>query len=366
MSWDKIEFEYFQTFGNRIINDWKLPISIGSVKDLNQSFYFNTFKKFLEYTDNLHKWTALVSRAFDVYMKPEELANDYYEYRDKIINGIKNSESFQKFNNTDMTQFIVKSADYPLPKRSNLYNNDVDSNIYYISIDLKFANFTALRFFDPNIFGTFDNGSSIKTYEDLIKFYIPDNKKVLQNYVKYSKYDRQVIFGQLNPRRTIALENYIIKSLLNKLWFVIRKHKDFNTIECINADEIILSYNTLQNESTIADINEVIINFCKQNNESQIRITPDCFKVTEYKLKHYAVINTETQAKCFDFYYKYFMYPIDNTVLTDNDLFKCIPKQYFCLITALFNGKPVEDWMKKIYVNNMEFVLDSALEIHEV
>jgi hypothetical protein len=359
---NNVEFNYFQIIGNRIINDWKLPISIGSVKDLNQFFYFNTFKKFLAYTNNLDRWMTLIQNSSNAYTSPEDFANDYYEYRNIIINGIKNSESYQAFNNDDMTKFIIKS-NYSLPKRSNIYNNDVNLNLYYISIDLKAANFTALRFYNHNMFGIFDNGTPVKTYEDLIKFYIPDNKEVLQNYFKQSKYDRQVIFGQLNPRRHIAVETYIIKSLLNNLWDVIKNHTDFNSIECINSDEIILSYNTLQKESTIADINKVIIDFCKENTGN---ITPDCFKVTEYKLKHYIVNNTDTQAKCFDFYHKYFMYPTDNSSLTDDDLFKCIPKQYFCLITALFNGKPVEEWMKKIYVNNMEFILDSALEIIEV
>ena len=75
----------------------------------------------------------------------------------------------------------------------NIYNNS-NTGKKFISIDLKKANFQALRKFNPEIVMNCGHTTILL------------NISMVTNISKKSKYTRQVIFGKLNPRRTITFE----------------------------------------------------------------------------------------------------------------------------------------------------------------
>jgi hypothetical protein len=127
---------------------------------------------------------------------------DYYNVRDKIITTVIESEAFQKFNTMDMNVFTIK-------KKPNITSNNIykQSNIgkFFISVDLKKANFQTLRNIDKDIvFGA-------DTYEDFI------GKFTDLDYIKESKYSRQVIWGKCNPKRHITAEKYFITQIYKKI-----------------------------------------------------------------------------------------------------------------------------------------------------
>jgi hypothetical protein len=127
---------------------------------------------------------------------------DYYNVRDKIITTIVESEAFQKFNTMDMNVFTIK-------KKPNITSNNIykQTNIgkFFISIDLKKANFQTLRNIDKDIvFGA-------DTYEDFI------GKFTDLDYIKESKYTRQIIWGKCNPKRHITAEKYFIIRIYKKV-----------------------------------------------------------------------------------------------------------------------------------------------------
>lgn len=76
---------------------------------------------------------------------------------------------------------------------------------------MKKANFTALRHYNKDIVGGKD------TYEDFLGMFTDEN------YFKESKYIRQVIFGNVNPKRQITYEKFLMDKVLVKLLTVFEK-----------------------------------------------------------------------------------------------------------------------------------------------
>lgn len=126
---------------------------------------------------------------------------DYFEYynavKDKVITAIKENPAYQEFNSEIFT------ASTPFNKR-NLYIDDNDGKAF-ISIDMKKANFSALQFYDPDIF------DYCSTWEEFIGLFT-DNEHIIN-----SKYIRQVIFGACNPGHQVKYERYLMAKLANHI-----------------------------------------------------------------------------------------------------------------------------------------------------
>lgn len=123
---------------------------------------------------------------------------------------------------------------------TNIYN-ELNVGKCFLSIDLKKANFQALHNFNPEIVMGCDN------YEDLMDYFGGDD------YFKHSKYTRQVIFGKLNPKRTIQYEKYLIKQLFQESKNEILKFLYDNTkLVSVKTDELIFH---ITDENIISKIN---------------------------------------------------------------------------------------------------------------
>lgn len=129
-----------------------------------------------------------------------ECEQDYFEYynsvKDNTINYLKENASFISFN--------TRAVDMPRPytPKKNLYVED-NNGKKFISLDMKKANFSALRFYDEAIFG------GAATWEKFISRFT-DSEHIIS-----SKYIRQVIMGACNPKRQIQQEKMIMFMLLN-------------------------------------------------------------------------------------------------------------------------------------------------------
>ena len=130
---------------------------------------------------------------------------DYFEYynsvKDNAINAIKESEGYKSFQNEDMNKFAIKNQGY---NQKDIYKS-FNIEKYFISIDIKKTNFSALYAYDKSIF----NGAN--TYEEFISQFT-DKKHIIE-----SKYIRQVIFGNCNCKRHINYEKYLLDQYLTKL-----------------------------------------------------------------------------------------------------------------------------------------------------
>lgn len=143
-------------------------------------------------------------RDFDVFcdcLGVFENEQDYFEYynsvKDSAINYIKENPAYDKFNKES---FGVNTR---CAKR-NLYSEENDGLLFF-SIDMRKANFSALRYYDEAIFG------GAATWEEFI------GKFTSSASIINSKYIRQVILGACNPKRHITYEHYLMGKLLDHI-----------------------------------------------------------------------------------------------------------------------------------------------------
>lgn len=202
----------------RFVKDFNLPIN------LVDSPYFEYYMDRYDFFPK-EEWDNCIQTINDKFGGNIDLwLQSYAKIRDNVIVTIENSEAFKDFNNTDMKIF-------PIPKFNvgdlNIYNNS-NTGKAFVSIDLKKANFQALRKFNPDIV------LGCSSYEDLMEHFGGDD------YFKKSKYTRQVIFGKLNPKRTIYFEKYLISQLLtnpaNNLVNYLYSNSELITVK---SDEIV-------------------------------------------------------------------------------------------------------------------------------
>ena len=180
----------------RFVNDYNLPIQV-----FDDEYFFYYLDLYEDTHNTLTKWNNLVNMVNTKFNgNYDDWLTYYSKVRDNIINSILNNQAYIKFSQEDNMNHYQFRND--LFKDSNIYSENYLGNTL-ISIDLKKANFQALKYHNADIiFNT-------NTYDELIERFSDCA------YIKESKYTRQVIFGKLNPRRQITIERYIMNLIYN-------------------------------------------------------------------------------------------------------------------------------------------------------
>ena len=125
---------------------------------------------------------------------------------------------------------------------------------FVISIDMKKANFSALRHYNPEIFKNKD------TWEDYIGAF------TWCSHIKNSKYIRQVILGACNPKKQITYETYLMTILYLHIKEVLGNKVGFYSL---TTDELIIDM-----QSTICTEDEIkeAVSTCPQDIGSLVRV----------------------------------------------------------------------------------------------
>jgi len=219
-----------QEICKQLIHDFKLPIPI--IPELYE-YFFNLYNP-LFHTLDLYDLLETESKAFESF---DDFSQKMYTARSNIIDAISATEAYCKFNDgknpdfflpTGVPKYLEKTTHLNFQKGGNVYNPE-RVNKRYLSIDLEKANFQVLKIYNPDIvFGT-------QSYAELTNMFFKGE------YMAKSKHNRQVIFGNLSPKRQIIVEKYyigkIVTFLLNKGYF---KEDD---VCVLNNDEIIVAVN---------------------------------------------------------------------------------------------------------------------------
>jgi len=221
----------------RFVDDLKFPVTV--FEDGYWEFYLGLYEKEFHIKTLWNKLLKGIEEEYEGSI--QSFLSDFYKMREEIITSIKTSEGYKQFNNENMEErFGIKNLPFFGVKKSDIYNEG-SVNSWYISLDLKKANFQALNYYDRNIFTDKELGEQdLDTYyTNWINSFI-EGKQTLSWYAPTSKYLRQVIFGNCNPSRQITVERYLIGNFCNKLLESnILKGKKVEVIE-FGADEIVL------------------------------------------------------------------------------------------------------------------------------
>jgi|APSaa5957512535_1039671.scaffolds.fasta_scaffold53114_3 hypothetical protein len=194
------------------IKDHSIPISVVEAP------YFGHQMELLDKQYKTSHKASMLNDALLVFPNIEDLHKHIRETRERIVDDIKNSDPYKEFQNRVMG-FSQDTPNIPKDIKKSIYKPDC-TGIDLVSLDLTEANFNILRTYKV---------LSEKTYRELVTKYTD-----LEYFIQ-SKKIRQVIFGNLNPKRQLACIRFLTKSMAEGLS---KKFPNFE-IASLSHDEVI-------------------------------------------------------------------------------------------------------------------------------
>lgn len=180
----------------------------------------------------------------------------YNKVKDSAITYLNNNPYMQFFaREEDFSKFQIKNKGF---SKHDIYHAD-NNGKYFVSFDMIKGNFTALHHYDKRIVNNAD------TYEEFLGSFTN------HSHLLYSKYIRQVIFGNVNPKRQVTYEQYLMDKVMDKLL----KRFDNNKIVFFSTDEIVMKLDDAEIYS-VDKIAKEIVKECKLEN---INIRSEVFKL---------------------------------------------------------------------------------------
>lgn len=285
----------------RFCKDCNIPIRL-----FQEPYFTDRLKLFDKFYGTLEKWNIFLEEL-QKYHCEQDYFEEYNRVKDAAILSIKESEAYKRFNEEDMNKYCVTHENLP---NKDIFKPSNDGKIF-ISIDMRKANFSSLHHYSADMFG-------VNTWEEFIgKF--TDNQHIIN-----SKYIRQVILGNCNPKRHITYEKYLMDILLTDL---LEKYIPIERVVFFSNDEIVID---------VSDMNksrQVLLAF---NIEQYLKDASPKFKVELFTL--YKIYST-------DGYYKEI---VNNDGEKDIE-FKCLDNYMLPFVIRSFLGEEITDSDKIFY-----------------
>jgi hypothetical protein len=251
------------------------------------------------------------------------------QVKEAIVSAIRGKESYQNF---------CKNATFPGPSKKEfelpgftLYKPE-NGDKYFISLDLIKANFNSLRYVDP------DMVLGCHTWEDLVSQFSS------LEYLKQSKYYRQMIFGNLNGKKTLAVSSHIIKEVYSLL--LENKPKDFILhTRSLTQDEIIIECPDNKSVYNDAKLVHQLVQTC---------LPPNLRSILRFELFQLKMIDGKNI-----FVKESFPAWESNDFSTVKPSFKCVPPSFFAQCYKKYFGLPITEWDRKVVVEGMVATFDA-------
>lgn len=187
------------------------------------------------------------------------------EAMDTLLDYIKNTEAYKKFQDIDLLSFENLHA--TLDTRNMHFTNHADE-YFYVSIDMVSANYSILKY----LFDT--NNELAYNWNELCTL------KNIHPAFKESKSFRQIIFGNLNPKRTTVIQKSIVSKIVRAVYQVV----PVDDVVYITHDEVIVKF---QITSDIKSNCENLQNALREYKSIQtpLKLTPYTVKPIENRKK---------------------------------------------------------------------------------
>lgn len=301
----------------RFCTDCNIPINI-----FHEPYFFDRIFLYDKYYDTRYKWLRF-ELDLTHYKCEQDYFEDYNRIKDEAINFIKSREEYQWFLNEDMNQYEIVNKEFP---SKDIFHPSNDGH-YFISIDMKHANFSALHFYHT---GIFDHAAN---WEEFISKFT-DNEHIIN-----SKYIRQVILGNCDPKRHIKYEKYLMDIILSGL--LNRKCFDRDKVAFFSNDEIIINVSDLNDSEREEQVSSI-----KEN----LKHTSTPLKIEHFKLHKIEGIHG---------YYKEIFKDNGETEIK----FKCVDSLYMPFVIRKFLWQEVQENDKVFYYNGL---LAKFIEVPEI
>lgn len=222
----------------RFCKDCNVPLRL-----FKEPYFTDRLNLYDKYYNTLEKWDTFI-KELENYKCEQDYFEEYNRVKDSAISDIKESFGYKQFIEDDMNKYAVTHTNLPT---KDIFKPSNDGKLF-ISIDMRKANFSALKNYDSGIF------DSVDTWEEFISRYT-DNKHIIN-----SKYIRQVILGNCNPKRQVTYEKYLMDGILDYT------QKFFIPISnCVffSNDEIVFDITDIYDKGTIE-----FLKLCLQKNRA--------------------------------------------------------------------------------------------------
>jgi hypothetical protein len=203
----------------RFCKDCNIPIRL-----FQEPYFTDRLKLFDRFYGTLDKWNMFLEEL-SKYPCEQDYFEEYNHIKDAAISRIKESDAYQRFNSENMNKFSVTHKNLP---GKDIFKPSNDGKTF-ISIDMRKANFSSLHHYDRSMFGA-------DTWEEFIGGFT-DNKHII-----HSKYIRQVILGNCNPKRHITYEKYLMDNVLTDLTDA---YTTLDRVVFFSNDEIVLDVSNM-------------------------------------------------------------------------------------------------------------------------
>lgn len=308
--------EVSEKLKERFCKDCNIPLKL-----FKEPYFTDRLQLYDSYYNTLDKWNIFV-RELEKYRCEQDYLEEYNRVKDTAINDIKLSDGYNRFNEEDMGKYSVKYKDLP---SKDIYK---PSNVgeLFISIDMRKANFSALKFYDKSIFSNAD------TWEEFVGRYT-ENKHIVN-----SKYIRQVILGNCNPKRQVTYEKYLMGLVLEVL--IDELGYSASDIAFFSNDEIVINMGKYEDCINKQKILEMVVN---------VRFNIP-FRIELFYLHKITGTNG---------YYK----EIVKNIIEREYEFKCLNNYTLPFVLRKFNGEEITENDKVFY---HEGLLSKFIEIPEI
>lgn len=224
----------------RFCKDLNLPIKIYQEPFFSERLYL--YDKQYDCVQKYFAFTQLVNRCGG----EQQYFELYNKIKDDAINYLNQNEYMHFFaKEEDFSKFKIQNIGFP---KSDIYHQSNHGKCF-ISFDMRKGNFTALRHYDKRIVANCDK------YEDFLGLFTKES------HLLYSKYIRQVIFGNVNPKRQVTYEQYLMDIVLTKVLEYFPKE----SIVFFSTDEIIVEIDKEKSEHCY-NLSKNIVDFALKEN----------------------------------------------------------------------------------------------------
>lgn len=309
----------------RFCKDCNIPIKL-----FQEPYFTDRLKLYNTFYNTLEKWDRFV-KWLNQYNCEQDYFEEYNKVKDNAISFIKESEAYNLFNTYDFNKFEIKNKGLPSDAVFKPSNNGKT----FISIDMRKANFSSLKHFGDTIGESmFDNCYSWESFMYLF---------TLNEHIIESKYIRQVILGNCNPRRHITYEKYLMDQVISLLAEKFNGIIDIDKIVSFTNDEIIYEVNPKIYSYFSLEIISHIKKLLYHNIKIPLKIEP----FTLYKIQgvdgYIKVIDLEKNKHIVDF--------------------KCVDNYMMPFVLRAFLREPVTE-SDKIFFH--EGLLSKFIEVPEI
>lgn len=221
----------------RFCKDCNIPIRI-----FHEPYFTDRLILYDGFYDTASKWDIFVSELAK-YHHEQDYFEEYNKVKDDAISYIKGTDGYKRFNEADMNQYHAINGSLPC---RDIFKHDNDGKSF-ISIDMVKANFSSLYYYDAGIFGR------AGSWEKFMR------KFTENSHIANSKYIRQVILGNCNPKRHITYEKFIMDGILRHL---MNMFLPISRVVSFSNDEIILDVSDMKmevQERLAAYVSEIMV-----------------------------------------------------------------------------------------------------------